>query len=260
MAQSNRLTKTERREQARKEAERLRKIQEAKEKRSRRILIVVVILVVALIAAAAIVIYRQANKTVLSDFEGPTPVAATEHGGIPFGAEGAGTRNEGAPELDLYVDFMCPACGQFEQVNGEDIATAVANGEVTVVYHPLGFLNRASQGTEYSTRSAAAFATVATEAPDKALDFLTELFTQQPEEGSTGLTDDEVAQIAVDAGVPQDVADQIGDGTYTEWVDKATEQAGNDGVSQTPTVKLNGEVWEGNWSQSGTLLSAIEDA
>src|SRR5699024_507300 len=79
-------------------------------------------------------------------------------------------------------------------------------------------------------------------------------------EGSTGLTDDEVAQIAVDAGVPQDVADQIGDGTYTEWVDKATEQAGNDGVSQTPTVKLNGEVWEGNWSQSGTLLSAIGDA
>src|SRR5690625_7870429 len=70
MAQSNRLTKAERREQARKEAERLRKIQEAKEKRSRRILIVVVILVVALIAAAAIVIYRQANKTVLSDFEG----------------------------------------------------------------------------------------------------------------------------------------------------------------------------------------------
>src|SRR5699024_6005266 len=119
---------------------------------------------------------------------------------------------------------MCPACGQFVQVNGEDIATAVANGEVTVVYHPLGFLNRASQGTQYSTRSAAAFATVATEAPDKALDFLTELFTQQPEEGSTGLTDDEVAQIAVDAGVPQDVADQIGDGTYTEWVDKATEQ------------------------------------
>src|SRR5699024_7631409 len=123
MAQSNRLTKAERREQARKEAERLRKTPEAKETRSRRTLLV------ALIAAAAIVIYRQANKTVLSDFEGPTPVAATEHGGIPFGAEGAGTRNEGAPELDLYVDFMCPACGQFEQVNGEDIATAVANGE-----------------------------------------------------------------------------------------------------------------------------------
>src|SRR5699024_9245283 len=107
---------------------------------------------------------------------------------------------------------------------------------------------------------AAAFATVATEAPDKALDFLTELFAQQPEEGSKGLTDDEVAQIAVDAGVPQDVADQIGDGTYTEWVDKATEQAGNDGVSQTPTVKLDGEVWQGNWSEPGALLSAIEDA
>src|SRR5699024_8818482 len=102
---------------------------------------------------------------------------------------------EGAPELDLYVDFMCPACGQFEQVNGEDIAKAVSSGEVTAVYHPLGFLNRMSQGTNYSTRSATAFATVATEAPDKAMDFLTELFAKQPEEGSKGLTDEKIAEI-----------------------------------------------------------------
>lgn len=260
MAQSNRLNKAERREIARKEAERIRKIEERKEKRSRRILIIVVILVVALIGAAIVVIAKQANKTLLSDFEGATPIAATEHGGIPIGADGAGTRNEGAPELDLYVDFMCPACGQFEQVNGEDITTAVENGEVTAVYHPLGFLDQMSQGTQYSTRSAAAFATVATEAPDKAMDFLTALFAQQPKEGSKGLTDEEIAQIAVDAGVPQEAADKIGDGTYTEWVATATEQASNDGVKATPTVKLNGDVWQGNWSQPGTLLSAIKEA
>src|SRR5699024_12644395 len=55
----------------------------------------------------------------------------------------------------------------------------------TLFRSPLGFLNRMSQGTEYSTRSAAAFATVATEAPDKALDFLTELFAQQRSEEHT---------------------------------------------------------------------------
>ena len=106
MAQSNKLSKTERREAARKEAERLRKIQAAKEKRSRRILILVVAAVLALIIAAVVVIAQQANRTLLSDFEGAMPASSDLHGGIPFGAEGAGSTNEGAPEVDIYLDFM----------------------------------------------------------------------------------------------------------------------------------------------------------
>lgn len=264
MAQSNRLSKAERREMARKEAERIRKAHEAKEKRSRRILIAVVVVVVAFVAVAGFMIFKsardEATTTALSGFDGATPIGATDRGGIPVGAEGAGAPNDNAPELDLYVDFMCPACGQFEQVNGEDIATAVQNGEVTAVYHPLGFLDNMSNGTNYSTRSASAFATVATESPDKAMDFLTALFAQQPEENSTGLTDEEIAQVAVDAGVPQDVADQIEERTYTDWVGKATEQAGNDDVQATPTVKIDGEIWQGDWSQPGSVISAVKDA
>lgn len=254
------LSKAERREAARKEADRLRKIQEAREKRNRGILIAVVAAVLALIIAAVVVIAQQANRTLLSDFEGATPAGSDLHGGITFGADGAGSSNEGAPELDIYLDFMCPHCGTFEQVNGADLAQAVADGEVTAIYHPLNFLDRFSQGTQYSTRAAAAFAYVSTEAPDKALDFLAAMFAQQPAENSTGLTDEQITQIAVDAGVSQEVADGISDGTYTDWVGVASEQAGRDGVSGTPTVKLDGDVWDGNWTNPGELLGDVQAA
>ncbi len=255
------LTKTQRREAARKEAERLRQLQAARDKRGRILLLAVVAAVLALIIVAVVVIAQQANRTLLSDFEGATPAGSNLHGGIPFGAEGAGSTNEGAPEVAVYLDFMCPYCGDFEQVNGEDLAQAAANGEATVIYHPLNYLDRFSQGTEYSTRTAAAFAYVASEAPDKALDFMAALFAQQPEEGSTGLEDAELIQIAVEAGVPQEVADAMTGGTYTEWVGVASEQARlHDGIGGTPTVKINGEVWNGNRTNPGELLADIQAA
>ena len=254
MAQSNKLSKTERREAARKEAERLQKIQAAKEKRSRRILMVVVAAVLALIIAAVVVIAIQANRTLLSDFEGATPAGSNLHGGIPIGAEGAGSTNEDAPELDVYVDFMCPHCGTFEQINGEDLAQAAADGEVTVNYHPVSFLS------EYSARAANAFAEVANSAPESAMDFMNAMFANQPTEGGEGLSDEQIAEIAVEAGVPQDVADTLADGTYTEWVDVASQQARRDGATSTPTVRLDGDDWGGNWNNPGELLTAVQEA
>ena len=254
MAQSNKLSKTERREAARKEAERLQKIQQAKEKRSRRILIMVVAAVLALIIAAVVVIAIQANRTLLSDFEGATPAGSDLHGGIPIGAEGAGSTNEDAPELDVYVDFMCPHCGTFEQINGEDLTQAAVDGEVTVNYHPVSFLS------EYSARAANAFAEVANSAPENAMDFMTAMFANQPAEGGEGLSDEEIAEIAVESGVPQEVADTLADGTYAEWVEVATEQAKRDGASSTPTVRLDGDDWGGNWNNPGELLAAVQEA
>ena len=63
----------------------------------------------------------------------------------------------------------------------------------------------------------------------------------QPAEGSAGLTDDQIAQIALAAGAPQDVVDTFPDGTYDWWVARATDLASQDlGGFRTPTVLLNG--------------------
>ncbi|WP_165962789.1 DsbA family protein [Occultella glacieicola] len=253
-------TREERREAARLEAARLREQAAKREKRNRGILIGAVVLVVALIATAGFFIFQAAGRTLLSDFEGEVPAGSNLHGGIPIGAEGAGSPNEGAVEVDVYLDFLCPYCGQFEEVNGADVATLVGDGTATVTYHPLANLDHLSAETMYSTRAANAFATVASDEPAMALPFAEALFANQPAEGGPGLTDDEIAAIAVEAGVSQEVADSLAAGTYTEWVRVATEQSQRDGVGGTPTIHIDGQDWSGNWTNPGEFMTAVTDA
>ncbi len=251
-------SKAERREAARKEAERLRKIQDQRNKRNRGVLIVVVVAVVALIAVAGVMIYQASGRTLLTDYEGESPAGSDLHGGITFGADGVGSPNEGAPTVDVYLDFQCPHCATFDAVNGEDVTQAAADGDATVVYHPVDFLDGAAMN---STRSANAFLVIASEAPEAASEFMATMFENQ----ANDVTDEQIAQIAVDAGVPQEVADSFSEGTYNEWIELASDQAVRDGYSGTPTIVIDGEVWgtdendpAGQWTTEGALLAELQ--
>jgi protein-disulfide isomerase len=67
------------------------------------------------------------------------------------------------------------------------------------------------------------------------------LYVQQPAEGSAGLTEDRLVQLAQQAGAGA-AATQIRAGTYAEYVARATDQSSKDGVTGTPTVLVNGKT------------------
>lgn len=239
---SPKQTKDQRREAARAQAEKLRQQQDSREKRSRNILMGVLGLIVVLVIGVGFVIFQQSQKTLLDAFDGSTPSTSDNRAGITAGEAGAaGTANEGAPVLQVYIDFMCPYCGDFEAANQVDLEELRAAGDLTVSYHMMSNLDQLSQGTQYSTRAANAAATVANDAPEQFVAFVEAMFANQPEENTPGLSDEQIAQIAVDAGVPQAVADTFVDGTYNEWVAVGTRQAQREGVAGTPTAKLDGD-------------------
>lgn len=149
---------------------------------------------------------------------------------------GAITFGTGDDEIDTYVDFMCPICGNFETQYGEQLQTAAASDAITLNIHPVSILDRYSQNTKYSTRAASAMYCVAAEAPDAALTFFNSLFTNQPEENSVGLGDDELASLAEQAGAGA-AADCIADGTYKTFV---AAQTTKHEIKGTPTVEING--------------------
>ena len=67
-------------------------------------------------------------------------------------------------------------------------------------------------------------------------------FAEQPPEGSAGLPDSTLADLAAAAGADRDaVASCQEEQTYDAWVAAATEQASKDGVNQTPTYIVDGE-------------------
>lgn len=239
---SNKSTREERRNAARAQAERLRQEQAAKEKRTRAILFGVLGVVVLAAVGAVFYIMSQANKSLLEEFDGATPANTDVYGGIVVGQTGtAGEATDGADTLQVYLDFMCPFCGDFEEANAADLNELREAGELNVTYHVLSNLDYLSMETDFSTRSANAAATVADKAPEAFLPFLEAMFENQPAENTEGLSDEQIASIAVEAGVPQEVADSFAAGTYTEWVGVATEQSKRDGITGTPAIVFNGE-------------------
>ena len=267
-------SKVDRREAARAQALKIQQEQVRREKRTRNVIIASVLAGILVVVGAGYLINKSAGPTVPSGITAfpdglNVPSVADEKGGISFGESGVAGTTSGpdAATVDVYLDYMCPLCGQFETINGAELDELRANGDITLVVHPVSILDAQSQGSSFSTRAAQAFAYVAEKAPEQALAFNEALFAQQPAEGTKGLSNEQIAQIAESVGVPADVAKGIADGTYNKFVEALTEIAFNnkavlneDGRFGTPTVLVNGTRITSNWSQPGALAAEIAAA
>ncbi|WP_344127900.1 DsbA family protein [Luedemannella flava] len=221
-------------------------------------LIVGGVVIVGLLVAIVATLVVSANK------EKPEPISTSGPMVVPTGATTGGALVSGKADapvrLEVYLDYMCPYCGQFERANGEEIARLVGAGTVRLETYPLAFLDEASSGTQYSTRAANAAATVSDRAADKFIAFNNSLFAHQPAEGGEGLTDDAIASLARDAGVPAEVTDAFGDRTFVPWVADSTKKAFAGGLQGTPTVKIDGVQFTGDLYKAGPLTEAINQA
>jgi protein-disulfide isomerase len=163
----------------------------------------------------------------------------------------------GVISIQIFLDYMCPVCGVFEQTNGEQIATLVKSGAATVEVFPFSILDRASQGTKYSTRAANAAACVANYSPNQFYDFNTLMFDPaiQPPENSSGLTDEQLIAVTVQAKVERadSIANCITDQRFAGWVLDAHDRhlagpvpdSNVTAVTSTPTVIVNGLQYTG---------------
>ncbi|MFU0804736.1 MAG: Thioredoxin domain-containing protein [Pseudoclavibacter caeni] len=267
----SRPTKSERREAAREKARAFREERERRARRKRLLIQLSVILVAVLVVVGVFVVIQQVNR---SKGPGAVPANMASDGlvvtkglePVRTDARAAGSDPEPYESVDgrlvvtVYADFMCPACGSFEQTYGQYLSTQAQAGNIDLEIHPVGLLDRYSSGSKYSTRAAAAAASVANYAPDHFMDFFTTLFQDgvQPSENTTGLTDDQLVEYARQAvgddqpEVQDQVEKSIRNGEFQKWVAQAT-QAAN--LSATPTVKLDGEEWD----MSGDLTEAIDE-
>lgn len=260
-----RSSKNQRRAEAREKARQLRQEQQKKERRNRLLLQGgVALAALAIIAVIALVIVGSVRP------EGPGPRnmasdglrITTDFAVVPTSALQPGDRptvSEANParvvDIQIVVDYLCPICREFEETNGDFLETLIASGAATVEYRPIAILTGRSAGTEYSLRAANAAACVADRSPDSFFAFNASLFAEQPEEGTPGLDDDQLIELAVDAGSPRSAVDRcVRDRTFASWVRAATDRALSgplpirdvevDRVQGTPTIFVNGQRFE----------------
>ena len=161
-------------------------------------------------------------------------------------------------DVVIYEDFLCPYCGELEKASRDELAQLAADGKVRVEYRPYNLLSRIG---DYSERSAAAFAVVLdTEGPEVAKKFHDLLFENQPSESGPFPSDDDLIDLAVEAGADEaTVRTGVEAGDGLDWVARATTAARDAGVRGTPTVLLDGEVFQDGRTMDDLAANLVDE-
>jgi len=167
----------------------------------------------------------------------PPPGLVVPAGATPYGVTLG--KADAPVAVDVYIDFQCPYCREFELGSGATLDQMVASGQARVTYHPLSFFDRFSS-TRYSSRSAAA-AGCAIDARVYPR-FQALLFEQQPPEGGDGLPDERIIALGRQAGAGDQFDGCVVGHRYAPWISTVTAQASHVGVDSTPTLQVNGET------------------
>lgn len=198
---------------------------------------------------------RQIAGSALPD-PAAVPLALAKDGyGIVAGFDDA------PAQIEIFTEPQCTHCGDLQLDFGDQLAFLINVGSLQVTYRPLTFLDDDYDG--YSSKVANAMFLAAVPAGEATATgaqfqrFVEELWINQ-DPGGPGFTGDELRDMAIGAGLPAPVADNVaGD---QEAVDVAEMDAANFGFlfdidplqAGTPTVydlevgeKL--DIFDDNW-------------
>lgn len=184
----------------------------------------------------------------------PTPSETTAKAADTYGL---GVGDPDAPvKVEVFEDYQCPFCQQFESASHDQLMEATAAGDAYVVYRPMAFIN------DYSGRALNAFGVVLdVSGGDVALKFHDLLFENQPSEAGPYPSDDDLVDLAVQAGAQEkQVRRGIEQLSFGQWVVNGNDAASKRGVNTTPSVFVDGEQVSGNTIEEvvANTLSAIE--
>jgi protein-disulfide isomerase len=205
--------------------------QQQAERKRRNLMVGGVVAVVLVLIVGGYFLSRSLDTT--DDVSAPTTGSRF---GVTIGPDDA------PHEVVVYEDFLCPFCGEFEKLTREDFAQLADDGKLRVEYRPFNLL---SQAGDYSERSAGAFSIVLEKSgSDVAKRFHDLLYENQPAESGPFPDNSKLADLAVEAGAKEaDVRKPIENNKGRAWVEKATRAALDAGVRSTPTILLDGEVF-----------------
>jgi protein-disulfide isomerase len=177
---------------------------------------------------------------------------------VPAGASAEGDGivvGEGPVPVAAYIDFQCPFCRMFEEQAGPALRQMVAERLISLVYHPLAFLDALSTD-HYSSRASSSSGCAAD--AGKFVDYLEALFANQPPEGGPGLSDDQLIQIGHAVGIEDANFDRcVAAYAYLPWTAYVTGRAMARGVQGTPTVFVAGAPVPANARTIAAAVAAV---
>ncbi|WP_028647804.1 thioredoxin domain-containing protein [Nocardiopsis sp. CNT312] len=210
-------------------------------------------LTVALIAVGVVALVVGVGYVILNldssgaDYDGGlAPQTLQADGSVVMAEPGAQ-----APVVEVYADYQCPACRQFELLNGDLLQEKAALGEAIVQFRPVSIFARQPEPISGNSLRAGAAARAAAD-HGVFVQYNDLLFENQPTEGSEGFTPQQLKELFAETDAPEGAAagfDERVD-AEAETVDRftgeflpaltadAVEEFGQDEVAAMPLTDL----------------------
>jgi protein-disulfide isomerase len=165
------------------------------------------------------------------------------------------TFNAGLPKvIDIWEDPQCPVCKSFEDSIGEYVNTLIREKQATVRFHVLSFLG------DESVRAANAAFCAADEG--QYLDFHSAIYAVQSQNENSGFWSNEtLVSMGKKIGITSTkFADCVTKGQKVDLVQANLDSMSKYGVQGTPTVFINGKLWQRQTSNFdlGEFRTAVE--
>ena len=179
----------------------------------------------------------------------PASVEKSEGYGIVFNKE-----LTGVPKIDIWEDFQCPVCRNFEAINAKQIKDWIDAKKVTVVFHPLSFIGAESA---YMANAAACAAD-----EGKFLQYHEALYVNMANAENSGKwTPSSLVDLGNQLGISGSKFEGcVKDGKYQDWVNNVAADGSKKNVNATPTVFINGKEIErinANYFDAKTLEKLV---
>ena len=158
--------------------------------------------------------------------------------GVPIG-----TASSTISTVQIWEDFQCPICGEFEKAQGAQIQALAAAGKIYLVYRPASFLdNKLPQSNLSSARATAAWGCAID--GGVAEKYHNVVFANQPAKEGDGYTDAQLLDFGKQAGLSGAAYDTFAScfdkKTYFGWTANSAGAFTDSGIPGTPNVQLDG--------------------
>lgn len=216
--------------------ERVRQAQREVRRRALRIGAAAVLIISIVVGMGIYLAMRKEQGAMAAVYTGPlAPVTRQTDGSVVMAKRGVTT-----PTLEIFEDFQCPYCDQFEGATGSTVKALAAQGKVRVIYRPFKLFSEEPESVN-SERAANAALCV----PAKYwVAYHDQLYKHQPAEGTVGFSDRELANWARGLGFDNASFQRcVTTNAEKPRVDQMTAYAFDERkVTGTPTVLLNGQA------------------
>ena len=257
----------------RKKAAAARAEQLAKEKRRDRMVkivggVVVAVVVIGIVALAVLSSKKSSTDAGPTATPNPTYTLPTGVDPATYGYVVNKAAPATAPKVDIWEDYQCPACKQFEEAgSGPAVVAAGKAGKYNVQLRPTTFLDANMRNTASAAATSAWGCAINA---GKGLEYHGTVFANQPATEGTGYTSAQLLDFGKQAGITGAAFDTftscVNANTFLGWAANSTEEFGKQQFTKTagtPAVFVNGKELAntgGIYADPQKLLAAIDQA